>query len=398
MKVEIVNTAKDRGGAAKMAATLVGAFRRYHPGVQVRMTHFGDHESSDSFVGLGKLWQTYAMALQTRVLGSGNIYDFGVSRQISQALADADVVHLHNLHGYYVNYRSLVGMIRDKPIVWTWHDMWGVTGRCGFASGCQRWAENCAPCPRKHQYPAAWIDHSEEEYVEKFRTFTSLDRLLIVCPSDWLAEIAVQRGYPADRVRVVPNPVDTETFTLKCRTDARQKLGLDSQRPLAMFIAESCDEARKGYGDFCTATLKNDCDAMAIGSPPKEPAEHVKHFGRINNKERLADLYAAADVMIIPSYADNYPNTVVESLIAGTPVIGYEEGGIPSQLSDPWSAVTPRGDADELARTLRRFLGRLEESRANREELARLSRQRWSPDLISAEYLKLYNELVDAAA
>ena len=394
MKVVLVNTVKDRGGAAKMAVTLLHALHRHNPKIQPEMIHFGDDVASGRFIGLGRRWQAYAMALQTRILGSGNIYDFGVSQKIAAVVRGADVVHLHNLHGYYVNYRSLLDLIRNKPLVWTWHDMWGATGRCGFAAGCERWVDSCAPCPRKDQYPAAWIDHSGQERDQKFLTFSSVGSLRIVCPSEWLADIAMKRGYPQESISVIPNPADTETFRFQSQLQARRRLGLDPLRPLAMFIAERCDDPRKGYPDFCAATQQIDCDAIAIGAAPKNGAAHIKHFGRIESKARLADFYSAADVMVIPSYADNYPNTVVESLLSGTPVIGYEEGGIPGQLTDPWSVVSPRGDRSCLAQALQAFVTRIDYIRACREELAKLSRARWSLDVVAKEYVRVYEQVM----
>lgn len=391
----MINTERDRGGAAKMASTLVRAFNDAHADMNARLVHHGDKQISDEFLGLRRSWVTYAIAVQTRLFGSSRITDFGVSSKVLRQVESADIVHIHNAHGYYIDYLRLIAALRDKPVVWTWHDMWGATGRCGQSEDCERWKKACTPCPNLSFYPAAWIDNSGAEYARKFAVFAALRYLTIVCPSQWLAGVAAERGYSRDRIIVIPNPVDTKVFRCIDQLEARAALGLDKGRPIALFVAEDCGNPVKGYSDFCEATKALDCDAMAVGRPPDRVAGHVLHAGRIDNRETLAKYYAAADVMLIPSYAENLPNTVVESLVTGTPVIGYDVGGIPSQLTDDWSIVVPKGDKHALAQGLERLLRDVTRVRGISEQLARESRARWSSEQVMNAYREVYESLLD---
>lgn len=397
IQVAMINTNRERGGAARIASSMTHDFNASEFAVSARLAHFGDDRQDGAFTGFRRKWQAYAMAAQTRVAGSLNVHDFGVYKRLLETTVGADVVHLHNLHGYYLNIPAFVRALASRPLVWTWHDMWGATGRCGLPEGCDRWQQGCAPCPLKHLYPAAWIDHSASEFAAKFALFEQCERLMIVSPSQWLADVAIERGYPAQQVVVIPNSVDHEVFSPQQQAQARARLNLPVERPIALFIAEDCSAPRKGYVDFAEATAGQPIEAVAVGSPPETPAAHVRHVGRIGQRDLLAAYYAASDTMIIPSYADNFPTTVVEALMSGTAVIGYDVGGIPGQLSDPWSIVVPEGNKLALADAVARIALDVTIYREAREQIAAAARERWSKMAVMAAYYEVYQNLLDAA-
>jgi glycosyltransferase involved in cell wall biosynthesis len=397
MNVLMLNTEIRRGGAARIAVTLSNTINNECKGIKTKIIHFGNRTKQDNFIGIRKPWVFYLIALQTRIFGSYRVYDFGVSNEILNYTKRQDIIHLHNLHGYYINYTYLLEYLGKKPIIWTWHDMWGATGRCGFSEACDRWKNFCAPCPHKELYPKAWLDNSAQEYKLKFEIFSAMPCLHVVCPSQWLADIAIMRGFDASKISVIPNPVDTDVFNKCDRFQARSKLGIKKNGPIALFIAYNCDDHRKGYRDFCSATRDGAYLPIAIGLKPTNPASHVRHIGRIEDRRKLSLYYAAADVMVIPSYADNYPNTVIESLVNGTPVIGYDEGGIPSQLADPFSQVVPKGKVDKLRDALDAFLNTIDESRLYSSKLASQSASRWSKLSVSQRYCRLYREVLHNA-
>ena len=393
LRVTMVNTALRRGGAARMAAALNAALNERED-VRSRLFHCEDDRRESTVIGLRRPGSRPLNALLARLGGAFSVWDMGVARELEKETRDDDLLHLHNAHGYYLDFERLLHAWRHRPVVWTWHDMWGATGRCGFNLGCERWRMGCVRCPSPELYPAAWLDRAAGEYRRKTRLYREMERLAVVCPSDWLAEIAVARGFPERRVHVIPNPVDTDRFRCLDKREARRALGIPAEGFVPLFVAADCADPRKGHEDFVACCRGRDWYPLAVGAAPARHAAGVHYLGRISDRERLNQCYAAADVMVIPTYADNYPNTVIESLVSGTPVFGYDEGGVPSQLDLPGCAVVPKGDWEALQARLDAFAEEGGKTSRLAASLAEAGRVRWASERVAARYLALYRELV----
>lgn len=387
ISVAMVNTVYRRGGAALMAATLAKALNESQDPVQATLFHCEDRDIVHGRHGLRRSGARQLNALLTRVLGSGATVDLGASREIIRLTTEADVLHVHNLHGYYLDYEQLLAEWRRRPVVWTWHDMWGATGRCAASQSCELWRSGCPKCPNKHFYPAAWVDRAARDFTRKHAAFRSLENLWVVAPSAWLGEIATQSGFAASRVKVIPNPVDQTYFQMMLTDDARIKLDLQDTRVLALFVARDCDDPNKGYDDFACAVASAGCLGVAVGMPPKNPAKHLIHRGSITDRVELSLYYNAADVLVVPSYGDNFPNTVIEALSCGTPVIGYATGGIPEQLDMPFCSAVRARDVTALIAALASVRGRSKEVAT---QLARHAFDRWSVDTVCEKYVDVY--------
>lgn len=390
--VAMVNTERTRGGAARVAALLTSGINRYADGVKSVLYHCEDRVRSEGYRGLRRPLSRPLNAALARLGGAYCVLDMGVSRQIIAAAADADVLHVHNLHGYYLDFDRLLRAWRDRPIVWTWHDMWGASGRCGANYSCDRWRMGCPGCPELDRYPAAFLDWAATEFRRKSELYKALRNLWIVSPSDWLAKVAVDRGFSRDQVHVIENPVDTDCFRCIEKSDARAALGLVGNKFTVLFMASDCGDPRKGFRDFSEATQGEPWQVIAVGRPPPSAAEHVVHSGPVADPDSINLYYAAADVMVIPSYAENYPNSVIESLASGTPVVGYREGGIPSQLTNPYSAVVEKGDTAALAKELRKRYGAGGKTPAMALELSTQAAARWSVRQVVDRYTSLYRQ------
>ena len=289
-----------------------------------------------------------------------------------------DVVHLHNIHGYYLHIGMLFDYLKARriPLVWTLHDCWAMTGHCAFfdMAGCDRWKTGCHDCPQKSTYPAsAFLDASRFNWSRKKELFTGLSGV-IVTPCEWLAGYVRQsylRDYP---VKVIYNGIDLNVFTPSDDAQkrvVRQKYGLD-ERPLVLGVASEWTE-RKGLRDIVSLSekLSDGVQFAAVGLTAEQiralpPA--VKGIGRTANAGELAALYSAADVFINPTYEDNFPSTNVEALACGTPVLTYDTGGSPESirigqtLADrPIGAVvnkltSSRADLDQVTQALNDLL------------------------------------------
>jgi len=390
IRVCMISTSATRGGAGRMAATLATALNSSALGLRATLFHCGDNVSAGNVVGLKRPLSHPINALLARLGGDKLIWDFGVARQLVKLAHDFDVVHLHNLHGYYVNYPQLLDGLQGKPVVWTWHDMWPITGRCGFSLECTKWRTGCASCPHMDYYPGAWIDWAARDFRTRSARLVGSTNLSIVAPSKWLADLGVARGYPSAGFAVIPNPVDLDHFSPRARSEARSRLGLPGQAPLLLFVAANCDDARKGLDDFCTIVARLGVRGIAVGHSSRRSTSVVDIVGPVHSPATLADFYCAADALVVPSTSDNYPNTAIEAQACGTPVFVYRTGGLPEQVPPFWPGVAEPRDVDGLAKLVLEFLSRGGKTDSLSGRIREHAVASWSPGTMAARYQAVY--------
>ena len=263
---------------------------------------------------------------------------------------DPDVLWLHNIHGYYLNYELLFAWIRKRPgmkVYWTLHDCWSFTGHCAHFdfAGCERWKSGCHDCPQKKEYPASLaLDGSRRNYERKKRAFTGLPDMTLVAPSQWLAGLVKESFLGEYPVKTVHNTIDTEIFR-PTPGDFREKYGLQN-RKLLMAAASIWGE-RKGFGDLIklAGLLDRESCIVLVGALPDGCGglpDNVLHIDRTDSPRALAEIYTAADVFINTTYEDTYPTVNLEALACGTPVITYRTGGSPESLDERCGAVVDR--------------------------------------------------------
>ncbi|WP_128543034.1 glycosyltransferase family 4 protein [Larkinella soli] len=254
----------------------------------------------------------------------------------------ADVLHLHWTQ---FGFLSLDGMRKlfslGKPVVWTLHDMWAFTGGCHYSGTCERYRTHCQHCPFLRR--PAEHDLSYRVFERKKAVFANVP-LTFVTPSRWLSDLlktsALAGGFP---VEVLPNPIDTKRFQPSPdRADIRRQLNLPVDRRLLLFGSFNTADPRKGfrYVQEALRKAKNnlpDTELMVFGKTGPETDAAlplpVHSLGSVSSEEQMIRIYQAADAFVIPSLEDNFPNTVIESLACGTPVVGFATGGIPEQIT-----------------------------------------------------------------
>lgn len=264
---------------------------------------------------------------------------------------DPDVIWLHNIHGYYIHIGLLFEYLKTcgKKIIWTLHDCWAFTGHCSYFDyvGCDRWKAGCHDCPQKKAYPASMLlDNSRSNYKKKRSLFTGIPDLTIITPSQWLADL-VQESYLKEySVEVVYNTINTGIFK-PTPSDFREKHGLEEKK-IILGVA-SVWEARKGLGDFVKLAemLDDNYRIVLVGLTPeqaKQMPENVIAIPRTNSPQELAAIYTTADVLVNPTYEDNYPTVNLEAQACGTRVITYDTGGCRETLFREDSTAIPKGD------------------------------------------------------
>ena len=266
---------------------------------------------------------------------------------------DPDIIHLHNLHGYYINIEIPFDYLRksDKPIVWTLHDCWPFTGHCSHYDfiGCDLWKTECHNCPNKLAYPASWlIDNSTNNFHRKKAIFSGLDKLILVAPSEWLArdlKMSFLKGYT---IRVMPNGINQTLFKPGTDTEiVKEKYGLKNKR-IILGVASFWGR-HKGLADFIklSGMISKDTVILLIGlnkTQKRNLPSNIIGISRTENIEELVSFYSLADVFVNPTYVDTFPTTNLEALSCGTPVITYNTGGSPEAIDTDTGIVVDKGD------------------------------------------------------
>lgn len=247
---------------------------------------------------------------------------------------DPDVIHLHNLHGYYINVPLLFKYLKhaNKRIIWTLHDCWPFTGHCCYFdyADCSKWHTQCTACPEKKEYPASiFQDRSKKNFIEKKQLFSGLADMTLVTPSKWLAAQVRESFLQSYPVYTIPNWVNLSSFS-PTAGNAREHYSLGSKR-VVLGVASVWDR-RKGLDIFLQldAQLGKEYQIVLVGlseAQLKKLPKTIIGISHTSSVNELAELYTLADVFVNPTYEDNYPATNLEAIACGTPVVSFAAGG-----------------------------------------------------------------------
>lgn len=317
-------------------------------------------------------------------------------------IPSCDVINLHWV-AHFVDYRLLGALMsRRLPIVWTLHDMNPFTGGCHYDNGCGRYMDCCGACPQLGSTIDA--DPSRRAWKRKQRALQELesDCLHLVAPSQWMAD-AVRRSSLLGRfpVTTIPYGLDVDIFSPRSAEVGRRALEIPCDASVVLFVAHSVSVQRKGLALLSQALASlHDLPALFLlslgsGAPDVEGNIPHLHVGHISQERLLALLYSTADVYVVPSLQDNLPNTVLESLACGTPVVGFDVGGIPDMVRPGVTGLlAPVGEVVGLSAAIAEVL----QDDVRRAEMSRNSRcvaeDEYSLKVQAQRYLELYESLV----
>lgn len=341
--------------------------------------------------------------LMTRLLDRHGLASAGATRQLLKRVdsLQPDVVHLHNLHGYFLHYPLLFRYLATHrmPVVWTVHDCWLYTGHCYHYSSaeCMGWQTGCGHCPQRELFPASWlVDRSHRNYIDKERAFTSIprERMVLVTPSAWMAREVRRSFLGAYDTRVIPNGIDTDAFR-PCRDDEWLASHGLTGKHILLGVASVWSRA-KGLDDFMRlATLLRPDERIVLVGLDGHAARHlpagVVPLARTANVQQLAALYSMATALVNPTWQDNYPTVNLEAMACGTPVVTYRTGGSPEAVTPRTGMVVAQGDVEGLMRSVRLVERRGKEAYAapcRQHALAHFRKEDRYMD-----YLRLYDEM-----
>jgi glycosyltransferase involved in cell wall biosynthesis len=402
LRILQVNSVDSGGGAARVAWDLFQAFRRkgheswliagakltddpyvrelehdpYRkglPGVLAKVWKpFRKFESR--YEGLRSLHRRTLLAVDSRRIRNRlmGIEDFefpGTAHLFDLIPERPDVVHLHNLHGDYFDLRELAVISKQVPVYLTLHDAWLLSGHCAYSIGCERWQTGCGECPDLAIPPPVRRDATAGNWKRKREIF-SKSRLFITTPSRWLME-KVQKSILAPAVvetRIIPNGVDLSVFFPADKDSARRSIGVSSDSKVILFAGVNIRQ--NIFKDYFTmrsaialiAQYLQGKNIVTIGlgeeAPPERSGQMEVRFVPYQKDPKVVALYyQSADVYIHAAPEDNFPNTILESLACGTPVVATAVGGIPEQIIDGENGfLVPAGDSRAMATQIEQIL------------------------------------------
>lgn len=409
MRILQINSHYDQGGAARIVAYIHRQLQK--EGQESYVAYGRGQKSKESNVYRFDLEpEIYFSAAESRLLGIHGWANGAATLRLVRFIekVQPDVIHLHALHGYYLNYKVLFDYINTHkiPCVWTFHDCHAFTGNCGYYFACEKWKEGCGHCPQIDSYPASMaFDFTAWMWKRKKEMFTAGDKKMIVTPSKWLTEQAKQSYFGKYPCITIHNGIDAvQTFTPKGKAQCRKKYGFGQEEKLILGVAVGFKDPRKGakYIIEMAKSLEQEAKVILVGWNKENDSmlEGVKNIVTVPNTRDtgvLAEYYSMADVFVLPSLAENYATVTLEAMACGTPVVGFSSGGIPEQLEGNRGIVVETGNQKGFDQGVRLALeGRTLDgsSLLSGEALAECIRRDNSLESMAEQYRKVYESLL----
>lgn len=284
-----------------------------------------------------------------------------------------DIIHLHNIHGYYINYKVLFNYLKNTfqgRVFWTLHDCLPMTGHCAYFSNvsCEKWKTECHDCPNKKMYPTSLLfDRSRKNYQEKKNLFNGVKDLTIITPSVWLQNIVLSSYLKKYPVKTINNGIDLNIFYPRLTDSIFDKYNIPKDKKVLLGVA-SIWEKRKGLDDFLMLSkLVNDDYVIVLVGLNNKQISKLKQYKNIigirrtENQDDLASLYSVSFALINPTYEDNYPTVNIEALASGTRVIAYDTGGCVEQAINPNMYIVKKTTKNNNVKNIIKLLDTMDE-------------------------------------
>ena len=319
--------------------------------------------SKNNLIKIGSMVDVYEHYIEGLLLDNEGLASRRATKSLIREIdrISPDVVHLHNIHDHFINYRILLSYLAEKniPVVWTQHDQWITTGHCMYnLCGCEKWKSECNDCPLSKFYS---LDRSSRNFRLKKKLCGDIPSLTIVPVSEWLSENIKQSHLKTRPIQVIHNGIDIHTFSPQ-KSNVHERYGIDENKKIIIGVAAVWSES-KGLSDFYKLAQMLPDDEYAIMIVGKLPSDMFKNnvgcqmvfVDRTQDPLELAQLYSASSVFVNPTYADMFPTVNIEAIACGIPVVTYRTGGCPEAVDDKTGAVVEQGDVLGLVSQILKF-------------------------------------------
>lgn len=390
-----INVTANWGSTGKIAEQIGRAVILNEADSYIAYSRFAN-KSSSRLLKIGSKISFYLHVILARLCDKAGLGSFYATKRFLSTITEIkpDVIHLHNIHGYVLNYKLLFNYINEHniPVVWTFHDCWAFTGHCAHfvTANCERWKTGCYNCPLKREYPSSVLfDNSKSNYRLKKQLFASCNNLTIVPVSYWMSDFVRQSFLKEKDVEVVHNGIDLNIFRPQPNSKANNK-------KFQVLAVSNVWNKDKGLYDIIhlRRLLSEEYQIVIVGVSADQVnlfPEGVTAIQRTQNVDELVELYSSADVFINPTYADTFPTVNLEALACGTPVITYNTGGSPEAIDINTGVVVAQGDVEGLANAI----SEIKETPLSSEACRKRAEDYFDKDKCYEKYLELYNRILN---
>lgn len=301
----------------------------------------GNPNKNVNCIKIGNTFSVYFHVLIARLGFNGRGSYFSTKKLVKQIKKiNPDIIHLHNIHGYYINLKVLFKYLKNEyngKIIWTLHDCWAFTGHCSYftLAKCNKWKKRCCNCPQLKSYPKTIFDTTKKEYNFKKKLFLGLNNVTLVTPSVWLKKLVQESFLKNYNVEVINNGIDLNLFKPIYDKQIYKKYNIPKNKKILLGVANIWEE-RKGLKDIYKLAdmINSEYQIVIVGNLLKnEKKSNIIYIDRTDNSEELVKLYTIAYYVLNFTYEDNYPTINLESIACHTPVITYNTGGCAEQLT-----------------------------------------------------------------
>ena len=321
-----------------------------------------NNQPDKKYIKIGSFQSRRFNVLLGRITGFEGCFAYFATKRMLKKISEfkPDVIHLHTLHGSFVNLPLLFRYIKKNKIkaVWTLHDCWSFTGHCPHfvLQNCEKWKECCGKCPSYREYPQSLFDNSKKMHRLKRKWFSGIADCTVVTPSKWLADLAEKSFLSQYPVMVINNGINLSVFH-PIQSDFRKNNGLEDK--IIILGVSFGWSNKKGLDVFISLAkeLSEDYRIVLVGTDKNTDRvlpESIISIHRTQNQTELAQIYSAADVFVNPTREDNFPTVNIEALACGTPVITFDTGGSSEIIDDTSGASVPEGDIKAILQILSR--------------------------------------------
>ncbi len=410
MRVLIINTSERTGGAAVAASRLMKALN--NNGVKAKMLVRDKETDSLTVAELPRspllrwhfLWERFVvfchLHFSRQHLFEVDIANTGTDITSLREFEEADVIHLHWINQGMLSLKDIRKILRSgKPVIWTMHDIWPATAICHLTLGCRNFTTACQKC-RLLPGGGSAGDLASVVWKRKSRMLEDENIYYVAC-SRWLESEAKKSALlKGHKITSIPNPIDTHIYNRCNRQEARQRLGLPSDKRLILFASQRVTNENKGMQYLIEACqLLKDIPQLGVvilGGHAEEVVSQLPleayPLGYVNDERRIVDVYNAADVFVLPSLSENLPNTIMEAMACGVPCVGFKVGGIPEEIDHRRNGyVADYRNAEDLARGIRWILTEADSEALSRNAVHKVV-QNYSQQSVAMKYLDVYHQ------
>ncbi len=363
-------------------------------------------ESKSKLIVIGTKVDQYIHALMTRIFDCCGFLSRRATKQLIKQIEaiHPNVIHLHNIHGYYLNIPVLFDYLKKSgiPVVWTLHDCWAFTGHCVHYTcvSCFKWKSECYDCPRKKTYPNSFLlDRSKQNFELKKRAYENMPNITLVPVSHWLGREVSQSMLGKYSIHVIQNGIDVNVFRPRRESVAgvRERYGLCGKY-VVLGVATGWSE-EVGLSTFfrLRKQLSADFAIVMVGCTPnilKQLPDGIIGISRTNNVDELAEIYSAADILFNASYQETFGLVTAEAMACGTPVIVYDSTACSEIVTSETGYIAEvKDEIQVLNYILEDKMLDSTQRRVRSEKCRQYAIAHFDKNIKYQEYIKLYNSL-----